>query len=368
MDSLFGLIFSQWIQLLKENKFNISPNKIIFLLGMTINSVKNSMYGKYDRKVISKNISDNISMPDPVFILGHWRSGTTFLHNLISQDKQFNYPRIYQVINPFSFIYIYNHFIKKMEKLNDRTRPMDNVKSGPLASGEEEFAIAALTLKSPIVGWVFPKRYDYYERYLDFKDVNIGEVNEWKNSYMYFLKKICINDQRRLILKSPANTARIKLLLEMFPNAKFINIHRNPFDVYNSTQKLHTTAIVKSSWQANYKYDVHKRIINTYKRVYNSYMEDVNLITKENFVDVAFEDVEKTPIKEVKRIYDSLNLDGFEKMKPELGKYIDSVKGYKKNQHSEIEGKLSEIIYSEWKKYFEYWKYDKKLELEKIYK
>ena len=77
MDSLFGLIFSQWIQLLKENKFNISPNKIIFLLGMTINSVKNSMYGKYDRKVISKNISDNISMPDPVFILGHWRSGTT---------------------------------------------------------------------------------------------------------------------------------------------------------------------------------------------------------------------------------------------------------------------------------------------------
>ena len=28
---------------------------------------------------------------DPVFILGHWRSGTTFVHNVFSCDKHFGY-------------------------------------------------------------------------------------------------------------------------------------------------------------------------------------------------------------------------------------------------------------------------------------
>ncbi len=359
MDSLFGLIFSKWIQLLKENKFRISPNKIIFLFWMTLNSIKNSLYSKYDKKVLFKNTDRDVSISDPVFILGHWRSGTTFLHNLISQDKQFNYPRIYQVIHPYSFLFIYKKFLKKLEELENRTRPMDNVKSSPLASGEEEFAIAALTLKSPVVGWVFPKRFDYYERYLDFKNIDNSEIDEWKRTYIEFLKKICINDKRRLILKSPANTARIKILLEMFPNAKFINIHRNPFDVYNSTKKLHATAIAKSNLQTKYKYDVHKRVIKTYKNVYSSYFREVNLIPKDNFIDIAFENVEKGPIKEIEKIYNSLNLSGFEKMKPDLEKYLISVKDYKKNKHPVIDENLRVKIYNEWEKYFRYWGYDK---------
>ena len=33
---------------------------------------------------------------DPVFILGHWRSGTTFMHNVFSCDKHFGYNTTYQ--------------------------------------------------------------------------------------------------------------------------------------------------------------------------------------------------------------------------------------------------------------------------------
>ena len=38
---------------------------------------------------------------DPVFILGHWRSGTTFVHNVFSCDKHFG---ITQLIRPYSRI------------------------------------------------------------------------------------------------------------------------------------------------------------------------------------------------------------------------------------------------------------------------
>ena len=41
----------------------------------------------------------------PLFVLGHWRSGTTHLHNLLAQDiDQFAYANTYQVINPHTFL------------------------------------------------------------------------------------------------------------------------------------------------------------------------------------------------------------------------------------------------------------------------
>ncbi len=36
----------------------------------------------------------------PLFILGHWRSGTTYLHNLIVRDDQSARPTLYQVLFP----------------------------------------------------------------------------------------------------------------------------------------------------------------------------------------------------------------------------------------------------------------------------
>ena len=56
---------------------------------------------------------------------------------------------------------------------------------------------------------------------------------------MYFVKSLSYrNDSRRLILKSPPSTARIGVLLEAFPRAKFVYLYRNPYDVFYSMRKL----------------------------------------------------------------------------------------------------------------------------------
>jgi hypothetical protein len=50
-------------------------------------------------------------------------------------------------------------------------------------------------------------------------------IEEWKEIYLYLLKKETLyRDGKRLVLKNPANTARVTLLLEMFPNARFVHI------------------------------------------------------------------------------------------------------------------------------------------------
>ena len=40
----------------------------------------------------------------PVFILGHYRSGTTYLHELLSNDPGFASPNRFQAFNPSTFL------------------------------------------------------------------------------------------------------------------------------------------------------------------------------------------------------------------------------------------------------------------------
>lgn len=356
MDSLFGLTFLRWIQLLRDNKFNISIRSFFFSIFLSIWSIKNSIIARNDKNIFKEK---NITFNDPIFILGHWRSGTTFLNNLLIQDNQFIYPKIYQVINPFTFHTLNQKYIKQIKSRKIEARPMDNVKNDPFLPGEEEFALAAITLKSPIVGWAFPKRFEFYEQYLTLENIPANDREIWKNEYNKFLKKIAFDGdaQKQLLLKSPVNTSRIKFLIELYPNAKFINIHRNPIDVFSSTLKLHNTAIKKSNLQGSNNYDKTERIISTYKKVYDSYFKAIDLIPKNNFIDVSFEELEREPIKILKAIYEKLSINGFYENESKFNDYIDSLKDYKKNVHKELNPIVIEKIKTNWQKYYKNWGY-----------
>ena len=54
---------------------------------------------------------------DPVFILGHWRSGTTFMHNVFSCDKHFGYNTTYQTVFPHLMMWGQPFFKKNMSWL-----------------------------------------------------------------------------------------------------------------------------------------------------------------------------------------------------------------------------------------------------------
>ena len=74
----------------------------------------------------------------------------------------------------------------------------------------------------------------HYDRYLTFRGVPEREVDEWKQALVLFLKKLTWKYRKPLLLKSPPHTCRIKLLLGLFPEARFVHIHRDPFAVYQS--------------------------------------------------------------------------------------------------------------------------------------
>lgn len=358
MDSIIGMTTENWWKLLAQNNFKIHPNYWIKALIVTIKSFRNSSRVKTENRIYDEAIGQTEIKQDPVFILGHWRSGTTLLQNLMLLDKQFAFPTVYQCNYPFTFLSIEPIITKLYQDKDSIARPMDDVKVSPMSPGEEEFALAALTLHSPLVAWAFPDREEYYDRYLTFQDVATDEVEQWKSAFLFYIKKLTYRYERQLLLKSPPNTARVKLLLELFPNAKFIHIHRNPYIVFQSTQRLYKKALANALMQRPKSHNLAQGIIKRYVMMYNAYFEERKLIPANNFMEIKFEELERDKIGQVEKIYNQLNINGFETLLPSLKEYVASISDYKKNKHPVIEDSLRAQIAKSWHQSFEEWEYE----------
>jgi len=358
MEILTGITLNYWIKIFKENR--ISLKHFLPALFLTFKSLHNTKFCKKEQQIYNKELAAIKLEHDPIFILGHWRSGTTLLHNFLSLDERFAYPNLFEVYNPFTFLYLEPLLADKLEKVGSQKRPMDNVRVDYKTPAEDEFALAVLSLKSPVLGWCFPKREDYYDKYLTFENAGETDITEWKNALEKFVRKLTLKYNRQLILKSPPHTARIKLLLDIFPNAKFIHIHRNPYKVFLSTENLYTN-VVRRMYMQNIGRNNHNTvdgILNRYKIMYDRYFDDKKSIPKDRLVELSFEQFAKDPINNLKEVYSKLNLPDFEKVKPKFVEYSESISNYKKNKYNGISDELRDKISQSWSKSFKEWGYE----------
>ena len=176
----------------------------------------------------------------PVFIIGHWRSGTTHLHNLMTLDSKAAYPTTFQNVFPNN-LFAFQKVIKGCMKIFlPASRPGDSLPLHVDQPQEEEFAIGNETGISFYNWMFFPRDAAYFrETFLEGKLLTKEMEIAWKKNYVQFVKRTLLNSGgNTFVSKNPPNTARIPWLLDLFPNAKFIFIHRDPYDVYCSTIKF----------------------------------------------------------------------------------------------------------------------------------
>ena len=119
---------------------------------------------------------------------------------------------------------------------------------------------------------------------------------------IFLLKKRDVSmDGKRLLLKNPANTGRVKLILDMFPDAKFVHISRNPYDLYFSMSRFMRTVIPLYCLQTPPFDEIEELILNLYAEIYNSYFIEKKLIPAGNLVEIKYEDFIENPIREIKK-------------------------------------------------------------------
>jgi hypothetical protein len=310
----------------------------------------------YGRQVKRSRISD-----PPIFIIGHWRSGTTHLHNLMCQDEHLIGVSTLQTIAP-EMCFIGDKTIKSIaEKILPATRVMDNMAWSMDSPQEEEFAIANMSPYSFYHHWTFPRKARYYfEKYALFNEVPKKVIAKWKEIYVSILTKAGLHKGgKRLVIKNPTNTGRIKVLLELFPNAKFIHIYRDPYRVYLSTKHLYRKTLPITQLQEISDAETEDNILLFYKELMQRYLADKELIPPENLVEVKFESLEENPLEELQRIYEQLGLPGFEMAKAVFQSYMHARADYQKNQYEGLDQDLIAKVNQHWGFAIETWGYQK---------
>ncbi len=298
-----------------------------------------------------------VEVPPPLFILGHPRSGTTHLHNLLSIDERFAHPNLFQVNYPHTFLCAEGWAAALVNLFLPKQRFMDNIRQDAAIPYEEEWALCVLTAQSPYVGWSFPHRIDHYEKYLTFRELPAAEATRWKAALLTFVKKVTYKYQRPLILKSPPHTCRVKLLLELFPGARFVHIHRNPYAVFQSTQHLWSMARPYCQLQSAANDNVQERILKQYRLMHDAWFEERALIPEGNLHELRYEDLEQDPIGEVRKIYQALSLPDMSVVEAPLKAYVASLADYQKNRHTELAPEIKQRVAREWSPAFEAWGY-----------
>jgi hypothetical protein len=353
---LQGMALGDWWALLRRHRFAIDLPHLPRALVQTSLSASNSVSARIELMRFGRRI-EVAQVQAPLFILGHYRSGTTHLHNLLALDPQFAAPTFFQVLNPHTFLSTERWVAPVANSLIARRRYQDEMALGTGMPSEDEFASCTMTGLSPYMSWCFPGDGACYDRYLTFRDAHESEVGRWKLALTMFLKKLTVRNGRPLVLKSPPHTARIRLLLGLFPDARFVHIHRSPYVVFRSMRHLIRVMQPFYHLREGPAQDGDDRIISVYTEMYDAYFQERGLIPEGRLLDLAFDDLERDPIGVIGSIYQSLGLSGFEEIRPPLEGYLGTIAGYRKNRHDELAEPLRCRIARDWGRSFEEWGY-----------
>ena len=314
---LGGITRETWQRLRRDNDVDAEFRGRAALLGLL--SRFNSYAARREELGYGAKIAQTAIAEDPVFLLGHWRSGTTFLHHLLGLDPRFAFVTTVQAIHPATSMVTSPLFSRRA----NHKRPMDNVVQGPGTPQEDEFAIASLALCSPFLGFVFPRRAEHYDRFLTFDDATPADTLAWKAALLRTVKKATlVAGGRRLVLKSPPHTARIRLILELFPNAKFVHLHRNPFDVLRSTLGLNGNLAWYSYLHRPNEAALQNDAFRRYRLMHKAYFRDERLVPAGNLIELSYRELTENPMAAIGQIYRALGLAEFEAFAPRLELFL----------------------------------------------
>jgi hypothetical protein len=354
-----GMDFSTWMRLLVRNRFAISPSRWPLAASITVSSALNSFANVFGRLIYSHRVRQTELAEPPLFVIGHWRSGTTLLHELLMLDRRHTCPNTYQCFDPVHFLWT-EWFVPTLIRWTlPKTRPMDDVKAGWDRPQEDEFALANLGVPSPYLVWAFPNHGPVADEYLDLRTLPAAEREAWKRTWREFVQRIALARNGRIVLKSPTHTARVRTILEVFSDARFVHIVRDPLVLFPSTLRLWKSLSEvqglqvprdNSSW-------LERQVLDTFVRMYERFEQDRELVPRGHLVDVRYEDLVADPVGRMREIYRELELGDFAAVEPLLMRYAIKTRDYRTNQYS-LPPDVADRVRGRWAPYFQRYGYN----------
>lgn len=328
-----GLDFPSFLRVLGRHRFAVHPFQWHTAAIMVGVSLSHSALKGVERLVYRRQFRDARLSDDPVFIIGHWRTGTTWLHDLLRLDPRHSYPSTYQCFDPNHFLLTENFFRRFATVLMPSKRPMDNMDAGWEKPQEDEFALAMMGLPSPYQTIAFPNRRSHDQDYEDVESLPLAQRDRWERAFVHFLQRVTLARPGRLILKSPTHSFRIRTLLRLFPQARFIHLVRDPYVVYPSTLHLWKSLYHAHGLQRPHFRGLEDRVLSTFERMHAAIERDRHLIPPDRFLELRYEDLVENPLDQLRQVYDHLDLGPIDPALPSIETQLATQSDYRTNRY-----------------------------------
>jgi hypothetical protein len=354
-----GMDFFTWMKLLVGNRFAFAPIRLSMIITVTIASLLNSFAGVFQWLLFSHAIRRTKIKQAPLFVLGHWRSGTTLLHELLMLDPRHTCPTTYQCLAPHHFIWTQKIMPPFLRFLLPAKRPMDDMPAGLDRPQEDEFALVNLGVPSPYLVWAFPNHGPVADEYLDLRSLPVAERDSWKSKWFNFVQRIALGNDRRIVLKSPTHTARVKTILEVFPDAKFIHIVRDPLKIFPSTVRLWKSLGLVQGFQiprddAEW---IEGHVLDQFVRMYECFEQDRRLVPPGNMIDIRYEDLVADPVGQMRSVYEKLDCGSFDEVEQSMLELTQKTRGYRPNKYT-LPPEVADRVRGRWAPYFQRYGYN----------
>ncbi|HMP78264.1 MAG TPA: sulfotransferase [Pirellulaceae bacterium] len=317
--------FGPYARLLFRHRFGIHPFKYPMTGLVGVCTVVNSVISLGQRALFDRRIQRTELHSPPLFIVGHWRSGTTLLHELISLDTERAYPSNFDAFVPHHML-VSRWFLKGLVNLLlPARRPMDNMTLAAHSPQEDDFALVSLGAPTPYLDIAFPNDRFRDRMTFDFDHLSKDQQQGLRDGLSYFLRTLTLRYRKPLVLKSPPHTARIGHLARWFPGAKFIHIARHPNALVESTKRLWRALDHTQGYQLpNYSDDRLETFIHECcGELYNAYQRQRPTLAPHQIAEIRFEDLLADPQGTLAGAYETLQLDGLDRLLPAVRQYFE---------------------------------------------
>jgi hypothetical protein len=332
-----------------HSKGGIPPSKYMRLVFNLLRLAINYPLAVGER-LFARSIQRVDIQKDPIFIIGHFRSGTSLMYKLLSADPRWRCIREYELVFPYQ-----SHVLKKVlkpmvQKLINYVgvkHPNFNNYAVDLDDPNEDEALLVSMGASWSAYWsyIFP----LHESSAFAETIPMTSPSAraaWKSRYHYFLKRLLWKEGGHLLIKSPLSTARVDVLLELFPNARFIHLTRNPVDVQKSMSRIWKTEILRFfCLQVPSPQTIEKQVADTHHLLTSQFQDQRNLIRPGNLAEISYDQLITNPTAVISGIYEQFNLPLDAAIMGLISKKISAQTGYQATSYSEHHAESS-LLYS----------------------
>ncbi len=272
----------------------------------------------------------------PVFIIGFWRSGTTLLHNLLCQDPVSAYTTTFQTVFP-NLVLTESWWLKPfVNRFLPVQRPYDNIRMDMDYPQEEDFGMMNMQPSTIYKFFIFPKEYDrIIDRELFTAQLPPDELAAWKEAYRCIIAKAVFNTGgSRYIGKNPCHLTRTALLREMFPGARFIFIHRHPYQVIESLYQFILTIFPGVQLQDIPQDFSREKVVMLYDRMMKAYYSDRDNIPGKDHITLRMDEFVRDIPANLRTIYHQFDLGDYAEISDRVEKFLSENPVPEHNSHA----------------------------------